>query len=216
MGFIDSWLDVRDMAEYTIKSMLTAVEKLCLEELEMYGASIPKVADKIPTVKLREAQEIIYKRTGRDCRQEKDFAPEDEREICLWAQEEKGSELVFVSHYPTKARPFYTYPDDENPEFNQGFDLIGRGVEWMTGGRRISDYETLLAHAKEWGVDPKKIEIYLQAFRYGMPPEGGFAFGAERITMNILGLKNVREASFFPRDMERVDIRLSANERQKI
>ena len=208
MGFIDSWLDVRDMAEYTIKFMLSAVDELCKEELEMFGATIPKVADKIPTVKLREAQEIIYQRTGRDCRCEKDFAPEDEREICQWALEEKGSELVFVSHYPTKARPFYTYPDDGNPEFNQGFDLIGRGVEWMTGGRRINDYKTLLSHAKEWGVDPKEIEIYLQAFRYGMPPEGGFAFGAERITMLILNLKNVREASLFPRDMERVDFRL--------
>ncbi len=208
MGFIGSWLDVRDMAQYTIKSMLAAVGKYCQEELEMYGATIPQVADKIPTLKLREAQEIIFKRTGRDCRNEKDFAPEDEREICQWAKEEKDSELVFVSHYPTKSRPFYTYPDDQNPEFNQGFDLIGRGVEWMTGGRRINDYETLVAHAREWDVDPKKIEIYLQAFRYGMPPEGGFAFGAERITMNILGLANVREAVLFPRDMERVDIRL--------
>lgn len=216
MAFIESWAEVRETAAATIKFILAEVSRRCAAELEMYGATIPRVSGEIPSVKLREAQEIIYKRAGRDCRREKDLAPEDEREICQWALEEKGSELVFISHYPTKSRPFYTYPDDQDPEFNQGFDLIARGVEWLTGGRRINDYEILLARAKEWGVDPKKIEIYLQAFRYGMPPEGGFAFGAERITMNILGLKNVREAALFPRDMERVDMKLSLPNEKKV
>jgi len=208
-GFIESYLDVKEMAEYTIKFILNEVSKKCQTELEMWKTTVPKVSKEIPIIKLREAQEIIYKRTGRDCRKEKDLAPEDEREICKWSLEEKGSDLVFVSHYPTKARPFYTYPDPEDPEFNQGFDLIGRGTEWMTGGRRIHDYNTLVEHAKKWGVTPKNIELYLQAFKYGMPPLGGFAFGAERVTMHILELKNIREASLFPRDMERVDVRFS-------
>ena len=209
-GFIKDYMEVKEMAEYTIKFMLKEVEEKCKSELAMYGATIPKVAEEIPIVKLREAQEIIYKRTGRDQRKEKDLSPDDEREICKWSLEEKGSDLVFVSHYPTKARPFYTYPDPDEPEYNQGFDLIGRGTEWMTGGRRIHDYKTLLEHAKEWGITPKNIELYLQAYKFGMPPLGGFAFGAERITMHILGLKNVREASLFPRDMERVDLRFSS------
>jgi nondiscriminating aspartyl-tRNA synthetase len=207
-GFIEDYLEIKEMAEYVIKFMLEEVRKKCQAELELYGATIPQVSENIPIIKLREAQEIIYKRTGRDCRKEKDLAPEDEREICKWSAEEKKSDLVFISHYPTKYRPFYTYPDPKEPEYNQGFDLIGRGVEWMTGGRRIHDYEMLLRHAKDWGVTPKNIELYLQAFKYGMPPLGGFAFGAERITMQILGLANIREASLFPRDMERVDIRL--------
>lgn len=207
-GFIKDWTEVRDMAEYVIKYVLTEVEKKCQKELEIYEATIPKISDKIPSVKLREAQQIIFERTGRDHRAEKDPDPEDEREICRWALETHGSDLVFISHYPTKTRPFYTYPDDENPEFNQGFDLIGRGVEWMTGGRRINDYKTLVEHAKQWGIDINKIDLYLQGFKYGMPPLGGFAFGAERITMHILGLSNIREASMFPRDMERVDFRL--------
>lgn len=209
-GFIDSWLDVVEMAEDTIKSVLTEVGKKCKKELGLHSATMPKVSAKIPVLKLREAQEIIFQRTGVDHRKEKDLGTGDEKEICLWAAEEKGSDLVFISHYPTKSRPFYTYPDPEDPEFNQGFDLIGRGVEWMTGGRRIENYELLLQHAKEWGVDPGKIDLYLQAFRFGMPPHGGFAFGAERITMHILGLKNIREAAPFPRDMERVDIRLTS------
>ena len=211
-GFIENYMEVKEMAEYVIKFILKEVEEKCAEELKMYNATIPKVPGSIPIIKLREAQEIIYKRTGRDSRKEKDFAPDDEREICKWSLEEKESDLIFVSHYPTKFRPFYTYPDPENPEFNQGFDLLGRGVEWLTGGRRIHDYDTLLAHANKWGVTPKNIELYLQAFRYGMPPLGGFAFGAERITMQILGLANIREATLFPRDMERIDMRLSTQD----
>lgn len=208
-GFIDDWAEVRDMAEYVIKYILEEVGRRCQKELDLFGATLPKVSEKIPTVKLREAQKNIFERTGRDHRQEKDPDPEDEREICRWAEQEKGSELVFISHYPTKTRPFYTYPDDADPEFNQGFDLIGRGVEWMTGGRRLNDYQTLLEHARQWGIDPEKISLYLQGFKYGMPPLGGFAFGAERITMNILGLANIREAAMFPRDTERIDTRLS-------
>jgi nondiscriminating aspartyl-tRNA synthetase len=206
-GFIENYLEVKEMAEYTIKYILREVEKKCHDELELQGATIPLVSEVIPIIKLRDAQQIIFERTGRDCRKEKDLAPEDEREICKWSKEERGSDLVFISHYPTKARPFYTFPDQDNPEYNQGFDLIGRGAEWLTGGRRIHDYNTLLNHAKEWGISPKNIELYLQAFKYGMPPLGGFSFGAERITMYILGLKNIREASLFPRDMERVDFR---------
>lgn len=208
-GFIKDWLEVKDMSEYVIKFILKEVEENCAKELVMFDATIPAVPDRIPFLKLREAQQVIFERTGRDCRQEKDPSPEDEREICRWSKEKYGSDLVYITHYPTKYRPFYTYPDDEDPEYNQGFDLIGRGTEWMTGGRRLNNYQTLLAHAKQWGVTPKNIELYLQAFRYGMPPLGGFAFGAERITMHILGLKNVREASMFPRDMERIDVRLN-------
>lgn len=215
MGFIESWIEVKDMAEYVIKFIFTAIEEKCQAELKLLGATIPMVSEKIPTLKVREAQQIIFERTGRDCRHEKDLAPEDEREICAWAKETQGSELVFVSHFPTKYRPFYTYPDDEDPEFNQGFDLLGRGVEWLSGGRRIHDYNTLLEHVKTWGITPENIELYLQAFRYGMPPLGGFAFGAERITMHVLGLSNIREACLFPRDMERVDVRLSTIQERK-
>lgn len=208
-GFIEDYMEVKEMAEYVVKFILKEVGEKCKDELALFDATVPKVSKVIPILKLREAQQIIFERTGRDCRAEKDLAPEDEREICKWSLEEHGSDLVFISHYPTKFRPFYTYPDPDEPEFNQGFDLIGRGTEWMTGGRRIHDYNMLLEHAKDWGITPENIELYLQAFRYGMPPLGGFAFGAERITMHILGLSNIREASLFPRDMERVDVRLS-------
>jgi nondiscriminating aspartyl-tRNA synthetase len=88
-------------------------------------------------------------------------------------------------------------------------DLLCRGVELLSGGRRINEYEQLMKHVHEWSMDPEKIKLFLEAFKYGVPPEGGFAFGAERITMQVLGLKNIREAVMFPRDMERVDFRLA-------
>ncbi|OGH12747.1 MAG: aspartate--tRNA(Asn) ligase [Candidatus Levybacteria bacterium RIFCSPHIGHO2_01_FULL_40_10] len=212
-GFIDSWLDVLLMAEYTIKYILAAVAEKAEKELEVYSASLPKVAESIPRLKLREAQEIIMKRTGRDNRKEPDLTPEDEREISKYALQEKGSDLIFITHYPVEKRPFYTYEDPDDPGYTLSADLIGKGIEWMTGGQRINDPALLTENAKKRGIDIKKSDLYLQAFAYGMPPEGGFSFGSERIVMQILGLSNIREASLFPRDMERVDTRFSKTEK---
>ncbi|MBI4040166.1 aspartate--tRNA(Asn) ligase, partial [Candidatus Daviesbacteria bacterium] len=193
-----------------IKYIFEQVGEKCAEELKLWQATIPEISDKIPRVTLKEAQEIILKRTGVDHTKELDLAPEDEREICKWVREEYKSELVFVTKYSTSKRPFYTMPDPDDPDLTLSFDLLGRGVEWLTGGQRITDVKQLEKAAQDRGVDLEKSELYLQAFRYGMPPEGGWSFGSERITQGILGLANIREASLFPRDMERVDIRLSS------
>ena len=208
-GFIENWEEVMDMAEYVIKFIFERVEKDNKDVLELYGVTMPKVAVKVPRVKLREAQEIIYKRTGRDNRNEPDLQPDDEREICKWALEEKDSELIFITHYPVNKRPFYTHEDPKDKGYTLSFDLIGKGTEWLTGGQRITDLTLLTEKAKERGIDLHKSELYIQAFKYGMPPEGGFSFGSERIVMHLLNLSNIREASLFPRDMERVDIKLN-------
>ena len=100
-------------------------------------------------------------------------------------------------------------PDPKDEEYSLSYDLLFRGVEIMSGSQRINDYQKLVDTIKERGMDPKNFEMYLQAFKYGCPPEGGFSFGLERMTMHMLNLGNVREASLFPRDMERVDVRLS-------
>lgn len=209
MAFIDSWTDVRDMAENTVRYILNQVQIKNAEELKLLGASLPVMLEKTPTLSLREVQQKIFEKTGRDTRGEKDTNPQDEREICEIIRQETGSDFVFIYGYPTRKKPFYVYPDPDEPEFNQGMDLICRGVEWLSGGRRINDYKQLMKHVEEWGMDPNKIKMFLQAFKYGVPPEGGFAFGAERITMQLLQLKNVREASMFPRDMNRIDEKLS-------
>lgn len=212
MAFINSWRDVRDMSEATVRNILKEVERRCKDELELLNATLPVMLEETPTLSLAEAQEKIFTKTGRDVRGDKDLNPEDERELCALIKEETGSDFVYVYGYPTRQKPFYVYPNPEKPEFNEGMDLLCRGVEWLSGGRRINDYEQLLDHVEKWGMDPKKIEMFLEAFRYGVPPEGGFAFGAERITMQLLGLKNIREATMFPRDMNRIDGLLSREE----
>lgn len=209
MGFIDSWTDVRDMSEATVRYILEQVKEKCARELAFLGATVPEMIERTPTLSLTEAQDKIFEKTGRDVRGDKDLNPEDERNLSDIIKEESGSDFVFVHGYPTRHKPFYVYPDPAHPEFNEGMDLLCRGVEWLSGGRRINDYAQLTDHVQKWGMDPKKIEMFLEAFRYGAPPEGGFALGAERMTMQILGLKNIREATMFPRDMHRIDSLLS-------
>lgn len=208
-GFIDSWTEIMDMVEKVITAVLKAVKDNNKRELLLLNVEVPQITNKIPRIKMRDAQEIVFKRTGRDHRKEPDLDPMDEKEICNWAQEEYGLPFVFITHYPTKKRPFYTMPDSQDPEYTLGFDLLGVQEEWVTGGQRINNYQMLLSHVEEWGNKPENFSMYLQAFKYSMPPEGGFAIGLERLTKDILQIPNVREASLFPRDMERVDERFS-------
>ena len=209
MGFINSWEELMDVCESVIKNIFSDIEKNYRKELKLLNTEIPQISSKIPCLKMREAQEIIFKRTGTDHRKEMDLQPEDEREICQWAKEKHNSELIFITHYPTKKRPFYTQPDPDDPDYTLSFDLLCRGLEIVTGSQRINDYETLLKNIKKWKLEPKNFKFYLQAFKFGMPPEGGFCAGGERVVKQILGLENVREASLFPRDMIRIDQRLS-------
>jgi nondiscriminating aspartyl-tRNA synthetase len=205
MAFIDSWTDVRDMSEATVRYILEHVQKKCARELEFLGAELPAMVEKTPTLSLIEA----FEKLGVPI--DKDLSPEHERRLCEIIKEETGSDFVYVYGYPTVKKPFYVYPNPANPEFNEGMDLLCRGVEWLSGGRRINDYNQLIEHVEKWAMDPGKITMFLEAFKYGVPPEGGFALGAERMTMQILGLKNIREAAMFPRDMHRIDGRLSEN-----
>ena len=210
MGFIDSWLDVVKTADNVVKSMFKAVSEKHPDILAEYNITIPKTVENTPILKLKEALAIISERSGRDVRNELDMDPEGEREICRWSLETHGSDLVFITHFPTKKRAWYSFADPANPEETLSFDLIGRGVEWISGSQRINDFQQLIDKITSIGQDPKVYEIpYVQAFRYGMPPEGGFAIGLERITLNILGLENIRQVTLYPRDMERVDGRLS-------
>lgn len=209
MGFIDSWTDTRDMAEETVRFILQQVEKKNSDHLKLLGATLPTMIEKTPTISLTEAQQKIFDKNGRDVRGEKDLNAQDERELCEIIKEETDSDFVFVYGYPTRQKPFYVYPNPENPEFNEGVDLLCRGVEWLSGGRRINDYNQLLDHVEKWKMDPSKVKMFLEAFKYGVPPEGGFALGAERMTMQLLGLQNIRQASMFPRDMNRIDERLT-------
>lgn len=208
LGFVE-FTELMDGLELVGKETLKYVQQNHASILEEFGVEKLKLEGKIPRLKMREAQEIIKQRTGVNHTKESDLMPEDEREICRWAVEENNSDLVTITHYPTKKRSFYTLADPDNPEFSLSYDLLFRGMEILSGSQRVNKYDDLVRIIKERGMNPNNFKMYLQAFKYGMPPEGGFSFGLERITMQILKLANVREASLFPRDMERVDFRFS-------
>lgn len=215
LGFVN-FEELMDAMEFVGSETLNYVSKTHSEILKFFGIDAPKFGKRIPRLKMREAQEIIKKRTGVDHTNEKDLMPDDEREISMWAMEEYGSDLVTITHYPTKKRAFYTMPDPADPEYSLSYDLIFRGVEIMSGSQRINKYSDLVSEMKTRGLKLENFEMYLQAFKYGMPPEGGFSFGLERITMLLLNLANVREASLFPRDMERVDFTFSSRKHTDI
>ncbi|OGM14958.1 aspartate--tRNA(Asn) ligase [Candidatus Woesebacteria bacterium RIFCSPLOWO2_01_FULL_39_23] len=208
LGFV-KFEELLDALEFVGKETLEYVGKNCKSILEDYGVPEIQVGKTVPRLTMREAQKIIFDRTGVDHTKEPDLMPEDEREICRWAADVHKSDLVTITHYPTKKRAFYTMPDPKDPEYSLSYDLLFRGVEILSGSQRISDYHELVKVIKDRGMNPENFKMYLQAFKYGMPPEGGFSFGLERITMQILDLKNIREASLFPRDMERIDFRLN-------
>ncbi len=213
IGFVD-FASLLNILEEVIVDTLKFAQEEVGSIMKMYN--IEDIAfGTIPRLTLLEAQEIIYTEFGRDSRGEKDLAPQDEIDICKWAKEKNNSDIVTITHFPTKKRAFYTMPDPENPELSLSYDVLFRGVEISSGSQRINNCQSLVDVIRERGMNPDNFKLYLQAFEFGMPPEGGFSFGLERITMHILGLANVREASLFPRDMERIDERLSAQKDQK-
>jgi nondiscriminating aspartyl-tRNA synthetase len=118
-----------------------------------------------------------------------------------WARREHGSDFVYVTGYPMAKRPFYTHPDPADPRYSNGFDLLFRGVELVTGGQRLHRYDD---YAAALGGDLTPYAGYLDGFRYGMPPHGGFAIGLERFVARLLRAANVREVTAFPRDLHRI------------
>lgn len=203
MGFIESYTDVMDVERGFLKALIENLAKNCAAELALMQAELPEVGN-VPEVTLKDALAILAKDYGRDTTGMVDLDPDGERQLCDYAQKNLGSEFVFISRYPRKARPFYTMPDPDDPEQTLGFDLLFRGLEVTTGSQRIHDYHMLVDSIKRIGSNPDSFAFYLEIFKYAMPPHGGLAIGAERLTQQLLGLANVREASFFPRDRYRL------------
>jgi len=202
MGFIDDFREITQLETELLRFMFDHVERACPKELEIYRAELPKVPKEIPHLKLSEAAEILKERFGKDATG--DLDPEGEKLLCQYAREEWGTEFVFVTHYPREERPMYAMPNEEDPTLTNSFDLLYKGLEITTGGQRIHQYEMLAESIRSRGLDPKDFDFYLEIFKYGMPPHGGLAIGAERLTAQLLNLSNVRESSFFPRDRTRI------------
>jgi len=200
MGFIESEHDLMDIEVRILKHIFARVKEEHQDVLDLYGADVPEpeATENIPRISHDEAKKIISDRLGRKVFE---ISPEGERVVCEWAMEEYGIDAVFVHSFPRKKRPFYTYPDGQK---TKSFDLLFRGLEITTGGKRINEYGMLLETLPKFGLTEEGLKDYCTIFKYGCPPHGGFAIGLERLTQKILGLSNVKEASLFPRDRKRI------------
>ena len=207
MGFIDSEEDVMQVEERTIQTMMRHIAETCAADLELIGhgnedfKGLPDVPDRFPRIELKAARALIKEKYGYQVGG-KDIDPEGERLLSRHFLETEGSDFVFVTRYPQDARPFYAHPTDDG--LTRSFDLLFRGIEITSGGQRVHDYAMLLERMEAKGVKPDGFGAYLEVFKHGMPPHGGLAIGAERMTAKILGIQNVRYARAFPRDRNRL------------
>lgn len=206
MGFFENWHEVLDIQEGCIKFMIRYLRSHCANEIQTLGNTLIKAPEQIPfpRITFAEAQEIYFKRTGIDERKEPDLTPAAEKELCRYAAEEFGTDLIFITDWLTSKRPFYAYPKDEQPLLSNTFDLLCGGTEITSGGQRRHTYDSMIKGIQSKEMDPANFTDYLSIFKYGMPPHGGFGMGLERLTMTLLGLKNIREASLFPSDPKRI------------
>lgn len=204
MGYIHSFLDICAMETGFLQYTMNLLEKEYSKELKLLNITLPDV-EKIPYVRFDEAKRLVSEKYNRKIRNPFDLEPEEEELIGKYFKEEYNTDFVFVTHYPSKKRPFYAMDDPEDTRYTLSFDLLYHGLEITTGGQRIHDLSMLEEKIQEKGMTEEGLEQYLDAFRFGMPPHGGLGIGLERLTMQLLGEDNVREACLFPRDMSRLE-----------
>ncbi len=204
MGYIDSFQDIMDVETGYLQYCMDLLRRTCPEDLARLDVTLPDVS-KIPQVRFDEAKRLAAEKYRRPIRDPYDLEPEEEQNIGRYFQEEYGSDFVFVTHYPSKKRPFYAMDDPEDPKYTLSFDLLFRGMEITTGGQRIHDYDTQVKKMLARGMDPEEFESYLMIHRHGMPPHGGLGIGLERFTARLCGLENIRSACLFPRDLSRLE-----------
>ena len=203
MGFIDSFEDIMNMEVGILKYIMNLLKTEYQNEVELLHIDIPEIKE-VPVLKFMEAKEIIMKKFKYQPTDMKDFDPEEEQILGKYAKKQFNSDFIFITHYPSKKRPFYTMDDPEDPEYTLSFDLLFRGLEITSGGQRVHDYNEQVAKMEKLGMNPEEFATYLMLHKYGAPPHGGLGLGLERLTMHLLGAKNVREATMFPRDINRV------------
>lgn len=202
MGFIKDEFELMDLEEGFINYLFSHLNKVCKKELDMYKIDLSKKVS-IPRITLQQAHEILLNEYNKKS-PIGNIDAEGEVLISKYVKEKYDCDFVFLTKYPVSKRPMYTMPDDDNKELTKSFDLIYDGLEITTGGQRINDYKMLKDNIIKFGLNPDDFDFYLESFKYGMPPHGGFAIGLERLTMKILKLTNIREATLIPRDMKRL------------
>ncbi len=206
IGFIDSFEDVLVLAESLLKQICNGIFSSHSPLLNLWEAKQPVLPDIIPRVTLNQVHQLYYQNVGIDNREEKDPTPDEEKFICDYSSKNWNSEAVFITEFPASDMKFYHYINEQNPTVCDRADLIFRGVEIATLSKREHRYDRLLAQMRSKGINPQEegYKAYLLAFKHGLPPHGGFGLGLERLTQKILGLKSVKEACLFPRDVKRL------------
>ena len=204
MGFIENHFTIMALLRDVIANILNTFNAHYSNELALLSVQMPEVPMQIPHIHFADAQELILKRHGVDVRSEPDLSPQDERWLGEWAQRAFASDFLYVTGYPMRKRPFYTYPDPSRPTYSNSFDLLFRGTELVTGGQRLHRYEDYVIALQQARLPLEPFESYLEAFKYGMPPHGGFAIGSERLLMQLIAASNVRLTTTFPRDLNRL------------
>ena len=203
MGFIESFEDIMEMETGLLKYIMNLLKTEYKNEVDLLHIDIPEITE-IPVLKFMDAKEILMKKFKYQPTDMKDFDPAEEELLGKYAKKQFNSDFIFITHYPSKKRPFYTMDDPADPEYTLSFDLLFRGLEITSGGQRVHDYNEQVAKMQKLGMNPEEFATYLMLHKYGAPPHGGLGLGLERLTMHLLGAKNVREATMFPRDINRV------------
>jgi nondiscriminating aspartyl-tRNA synthetase len=203
MQISESYEEIMHTLANVLDYIFGKLQTQCAHELALLEVELPSIKNYL-VMKFDDVHETVFKEFGKDFRGDNDLSPEEERLICSYAKSNFNTEFVFVTHYPSDKRPFYTMDDPEDPSKTLSFDLLFRGLEITTGGQRLHKYEDYVAKMNRMGLSPKEFESYLQTFKYGMPTHGGCATGLERITALICNKSNVKEASLFPRDVDRL------------
>ena len=203
MGYINSFEDIMQLETGLLKNVMEYLKENYGHELTLLNVERPTV-NSIPAIKFAEAKELVAKEYNRQIKDFDDFEPEEEKLLSEIIKKNTGSEFVFVTHYPSKKRPFYAMESAENSEETLSFDLLFRGLEITTGGQRIHDYEEQVAKMEKRGMNVGLFDSYLMMHKYGMPPHGGLGLGLERFTSRLLNQENVRYSTLFPRDINRL------------
>lgn len=205
LGFVDDMEEIMEHAEGSIRSMIAAVERDCATELALLEVTLPPLGSRFPRISLKDALQVYKEEEDVDETHEPDLSPAAERWLStIWGPKHHDCGFVIVTDYPTSKRPFYALRDPKDPNNTITFDLVGFGSEIISGGMRVNRYEDQVQAIKDKGLDPAQFEDYLMMHKYGIPPEGGFGIGLQRLTQNVLGLANIKEATIFPRDVQRL------------
>ena len=206
MGFI-TIEDLKVLLSGMMNAVVNDVWDVCANEMNLWNSPKPVLPELIPSITMAEIHEKYTEATGTKTIGEKDLRPDEERWICEWAKENLRSEAVFVTDWPASDMKFYHAAQSGKPEFADRFDLLFRGVEISTGSMREHRYDVVRQQLIEQANgDPEApgFKYFLMAMQAGMPPHGGFGMGLERLTQKMIGLQNVKEASIFPRDINRL------------